>query len=137
MIVFSYVLLFVLARASYAQDEETGRFLIDPELSHIPQDVLNCYTDMKLWDRYKRLPSSIESLVAIIRKVELHPSVKNWTPGEFKTKTKNIFINYLCIVRCSSEIRGLCFMKLSSETLQDLPYFLNRKTQIRFSFQHL
>ena len=83
MIVFSYFILFVLARASYAQDEETGRFLIDPELSHIPQDVLDCYTDMKLWDRYTRLPSSIESLVAILRKVELHPSVKNWTPGEF------------------------------------------------------
>ena len=87
MIIFSYFTLIVLlAGASYAQDQETGRFLIDPELSHIPQDVLNCYTDMKLWDRYTRLPSSIESLVAILRKVELHPSVKNWTPGEFSKK---------------------------------------------------
>ena len=84
VVCYSYFILFVLAGVSSAQDEETGRFLIDPELSHIPQDVLNCYTDMKLWDRYRRLPSSIESLVAIIRKVELHPSVKNWTPGELK-----------------------------------------------------
>ena len=28
----------------------------------------------------------------------------------------------------SSEIRGLCLMKCSSETLQNLPYFLNSKT---------
>ena len=30
----------------------------------------------------------------------------------------------------SSEIRGLCLMKLSSETLQNFPYFWNKKTQI-------
>ena len=30
----------------------------------------------------------------------------------------------------SSEIRGLCLMKLSSEILQNLPYFWNKKTQI-------
>ena len=34
----------------------------------------------------------------------------------------------------SSEIRGLCLMKLSSEELQNLPYFWNKKTQIVFVF---
>ena len=34
----------------------------------------------------------------------------------------------------SSEIWGLCLMKLSSETLQKLPYFWNEKTQIGFFF---
>ena len=32
----------------------------------------------------------------------------------------------------SSEIRGLCLMKLSSETLQNLSYIWNKKTQIDF-----
>ena len=32
----------------------------------------------------------------------------------------------------SSEIRGLCFLKLSSEMLQNLPYFWNTKTKIVF-----
>ena len=35
----------------------------------------------------------------------------------------------------SSKIRGLCLMKLSSETLQNLSYFWNKKTQI-YSFFH-
>ena len=32
----------------------------------------------------------------------------------------------------SSEIRGLCLMKCSSETLQNLPYFWNMKTHVDF-----
>ena len=85
---------FLFLSAINAQHENRdGRFIMDPELSHIPEDILNCYTDMKLWNRYNRLPTSIESLVAIIRKVELHPSVKNWTPGEFSKKY--IFFNKL------------------------------------------
>ena len=31
--------------------------------------------------RYERLPTNIESLVALLRKAELHPAVRNWTPG--------------------------------------------------------
>ena len=35
----------------------------------------------------------------------------------------------------TSEIRGLCLMKCSSsETLQNLPYFWNKTTQVFFSF---
>jgi hypothetical protein len=60
---------------------QESRFITDPELAQIPQDIINCYLDVKLWDRYSRLPSSIESLVALLRKVELHPAVRNWTPG--------------------------------------------------------
>ena len=78
---FFYFLIFPLILAEY---EGNGRFLRDPELSHIPQDILNCYIDMNLWDRYHRLPTSIESLVAIIRKAELHPNVRSWTPGEIQ-----------------------------------------------------
>ena len=44
---------------------------------------------------------------------------------------------YIVWIYHFSEIRGLCFMKLSSETLQNLPYFWNMKTHFffRFSFQ--
>ena len=31
--------------------------------------------------RYSRDPSSLDSLVALLRKLELHPAVRNWTPG--------------------------------------------------------
>ena len=31
--------------------------------------------------RYARDPSSLDSLVALLRKLELHPAVRNWTPG--------------------------------------------------------
>ena len=31
--------------------------------------------------RYSRDPSSLDSLVALLRKLELHPTVRNWTPG--------------------------------------------------------
>ena len=34
----------------------------------------------------------------------------------------------------SSEMRGLCLMKLSGEMLQNLPHFWNKKTQIVFFF---
>ena len=79
---FFHFLIFLPVTVILTEYEGDGRFLRDPELSHIPQDILNCYTDMNLWDRYHRLPISIESLVAIIRKAELHPSVRSWTPGE-------------------------------------------------------
>ena len=35
----------------------------------------------KCHNRYERLPTNIESLVALLRKAELHPAVRNWTPG--------------------------------------------------------
>ena len=40
---------------------------INPELTEIPEHIIRCYTDGELWNRYQRLPSSIDSLVAIIR----------------------------------------------------------------------
>ncbi len=58
-----------------------ARALLDPELAQIPDDILRCYSDRRLWDRFSRLPSSLASLTAAIRKVELHPKVRQWTPG--------------------------------------------------------
>ena len=46
----------------------------------------------------------------------------------------NLFIFLLYIVQHSSEIKGLCLMKCSSETFQNLPYFWNKKTQTVFFF---
>ena len=43
----------------------------------------------------------------------------------------------LLVVLCSSEKRGLCLMKCSSKTHQNLAYFINTKTQscfLHFSF---
>ena len=42
---------------------------VDPELTEIPKHIVQCYTSYELWDRYNRLPSSIDSLVALIRYV--------------------------------------------------------------------
>ena len=37
----------------------------------------------------------------------------------------------------SSELRGLCLMKCSSKTLQNLPYFWNMKTHLVFFSFHV
>ena len=34
-----------------------------------------------MYKRYSRLPASIDNLVAIVRKAELHPQVSGWSPG--------------------------------------------------------
>ena len=60
----------------YAKCQPTfeGRF-VNNELSQIPEDIVKCYTDQTLWDRFNRLPYSMDSLIALIRKIELHPEV--------------------------------------------------------------
>ena len=40
---------------------------INSELTEIPEHIIRCYTDRSLWNRYQRLPSSIDALVALIR----------------------------------------------------------------------
>ena len=78
-----FILIF-LNRVYCTQPYEAGGsrlFSNDPELTNIPKDIMECYTNMKLWDRYGRLPTNVESLVALLRKAELHPSVRNWAPG--------------------------------------------------------
>ena len=52
-----------------------NREFLKNELSQIPEDIIQCYTNRVLWNRFNRLPYSIDSLIAIIRKVELHPEV--------------------------------------------------------------
>ena len=59
-----------------------GRALFDPEIAQIPEDILICYTDRKLWDRRARHPASIDNLVAILRKIELDSHVSGWSPGK-------------------------------------------------------
>ena len=41
----------------FAEDIPLDRALLDPEIAQIPEDILNCYTDGDLWNRYTRLPS--------------------------------------------------------------------------------
>ncbi len=45
------------------------------ELSQIPDNIIQCYTNRQLWDRFNRLPYSVDSLIAIVRKIELNPAV--------------------------------------------------------------
>ena len=40
---------------------------MNSELTEIPAHIIRCYTDRSLWNRYQRLPSSIDALVALIR----------------------------------------------------------------------
>ena len=55
----------LIASLATAQDPRTShgyypnRALLDPEIAQIPDDILICYSDRELWDRYSRLPSSI------------------------------------------------------------------------------
>ena len=51
-------------------------------------------------------------------------------------KSKSVFQNQTDLPFHSSEIRGLCLMKCSSETLQNLPYFWNTKTHVVFFLFH-
>jgi hypothetical protein len=49
--------IYILVVATTAQDDQTynaalgGRSLYRPEMAQIPQDILVCYTDRRLWDR--------------------------------------------------------------------------------------
>ncbi len=69
--VLHYLFFLVTLLNSCVSDNgyEPARQLLDPELAQIPLDILACYADRRLWERYNRLPMSIASLSAIIRKV--------------------------------------------------------------------
>ena len=85
IILLFLLFIFGLINEVYLEPNEAGGqrlFSNDPELATIPKDIMQCYTNMQLWDRYRRLPTNIESLVALLRKAELHPAVRNWTPGK-------------------------------------------------------
>ena len=51
------------------------RSYFNSDILKIPRWIIKCYSDSSIWDRYSRLPSSVDSLVAIIRKIELNIKV--------------------------------------------------------------
>ena len=51
-----------------------------------------------------------------------------------KIKIRCVFLT--CCCGHSSEIRSVCLMKCASKTLQNLPFFLNKKTHIVFFVLH-
>lgn len=51
------------------------RTFLNNELAQIPSEILKCYSDRKIWDRFNRLPYSVDSLIAIVRKIELSSQV--------------------------------------------------------------
>ena len=93
------------------------RFYNDPELATIPNDIIQCYTNMDLWDRYRRLPTNIESLVAIIRKAELHPAIRNWPPGKLAANLIHKFkFDGIKYDRCVDTSTGALPLKLDLES---------------------
>ena len=73
------------------------RHFVNNELSQIPEDIIQCYTDRGLWDRFNRLPYSVDSLVAFIRKIELHPQVCASSLFSLSGKFNNIILCFLTI----------------------------------------
>ena len=54
----------------------------DPFPTRIPDKLAICYENQTISNRFKRMPQSIDSLVAIIRKVEAHPDTALWSIGK-------------------------------------------------------
>eukprot|EP00095_Tigriopus_kingsejongensis_P009018 maker-scaffold674_size113878-snap-gene-0.17 protein:Tk09018 transcript:maker-scaffold674_size113878-snap-gene-0.17-mRNA-1 annotation:"PREDICTED: uncharacterized protein LOC658236" len=82
--------LFIVALGVLSEDQakyalDRSLFTSDSEFIRIPEDILQCYSDRRLWDRYNRLPSSVDSLVSILRKVEQDSRLRNWNPGRLAT----------------------------------------------------
>ena len=68
----------------------------------------------------------------------MHYSV-TYNPSSLKKsdwEKNRLSLNFCPMTTDRAGIRGLCFMKLLSETLQNLPYFWNMKTQIDFFISH-
>ena len=69
----SWIILVLMAAAVWAQD---------PFPTRIPDKIAICYENQTISNRFKRMPQSIDSLVAIIRKVEAHPDTALWSIGK-------------------------------------------------------
>lgn len=94
----------------------SNRHITDPELTTLPSDLVRCYTDLQLWDRYHRLPSSVESLVALLRKIELHPAVQNWKPAKLAGNIIHKFrFDGIAYDRCIDTSSGALPLKLDLE----------------------
>ena len=68
---------------------------VDPELTEIPEHIVQCYTSYELWDRYNRLPSSIDSLVALIRYIYTTEYLSKCNYKMIFLQTKYIFFSFL------------------------------------------
>lgn len=54
----------------------------DPWPNRIPDNLALCYVNKTISDQFRRMPASIENLVALIRKVEAHPDTALWPIGK-------------------------------------------------------
>lgn len=54
----------------------------DPWPNRIPDNLALCYVNKTISDRFRRMPASMENLVALIRKVEAHPDTALWPIGK-------------------------------------------------------
>ena len=82
-------LIFILVgqiNEAYLQSNEAGGnrlFTSDPELATIPQDIMECYTNMQLWDRW-----------------HLYAHVLSWLDFQPKGNLLLIFVLILCSRDC-------------------------------------
>jgi len=106
----------------------TERTFLNNDLSEIPSEILQCYSNRMIWDRFNRLPYSVDSLIAIIRKIELSSQVKfsisicqivlfqklsnmlkmwNWSPGQLAaTLVHNYRFDGIQYDRCKETFDG-------------------------------
>ena len=80
-------------------------------------------------------PTLVKNILTVVEDSSYFPVSKF-----YKNKTLQFvqlaFEDYVVVTGHSSEIRGMCSMKCSSKTLQNLPYFWNTKTHAVFFVFH-
>ena len=123
--------------------ERKWQILIDILLSiHPTQNSLN-WNFWFSWERKKGLGRDFSFYLKTLHFMFLYgllllfqnlnsrlPSFWIWKSKALAVKSKSHQLPWH-----SSEIRCMCLMKCSSETLQNLPYFWNMKTHTDFSFR--
>lgn len=50
----------------------------DPWPARIPEQLALCYSNPIIYNRYRRMPNSLDNLLTLIRKVENHPHTHMW-----------------------------------------------------------
>ena len=62
--------------------EVTRNFMnVNPELTEIPSDIVQCYVNRTLWDAVQSVPFSMHTMASIVRRLETHPRARTWTAG--------------------------------------------------------